>query len=270
MTVKYEKVPKLKVKIRAKPQARQAYDQAELERLADSLLTGQLQAIGLLSDFTLIWGERRWRAAMLRDEITHLLAVVFDKEISESEFLLMRATENFQRSDLTAYEKWLTCQELLEANPQWQQKDLAAAMKLDQSAITKLLSPAKCSQGWRDALKAGKVGIGDCYAASGLPDAEQAALLAQKLAGASRDAIAQAARKSRSGQKPAGKLSRRIKVELPSGISVIASGTGLSLEAMIASLAEVEKLAKKALADGLDAKSFQVVTKQKNSKRSAA
>ena len=80
-------------------------------------MAGQLQPIGVLSDYTLIWGERRLRAALLKKEITHLLAVVFDREVSESEFLLMRATENFQRADLTDNEKWLTCKELREANP---------------------------------------------------------------------------------------------------------------------------------------------------------
>ena len=236
MLMRHEQVEKQKIKPRAKPQARQAYDQAELERLADSLVAGQLQPIGLLADYTLIWGERRWRAAMLRKEITHLSAVIVDTEVSEFDFLLMRATENFQRSDLTPYERWLTCSELLQANPEMEQQDLARAMKLDPSTISKLLSPSKCSPAWRDALKAGQVGIGDCYAASRLPEAEQAALLALKLSGASRDAIVDAARKRRKGPKPAVRVSR-VKCLLPSGVTVVVSGERVSLEESIEALA---------------------------------
>ena len=67
MVMKYEKIDKNRVKLRSKPQARQIFDQSDLLGLADSLLTGQLQPIGVLSDYTLIWGERRLRAALLEE-----------------------------------------------------------------------------------------------------------------------------------------------------------------------------------------------------------
>ena len=80
--MKYEKLDKNKIKVRSKPQARQNLDESDLLGLADSLMAGQLQPIGVLSDYTLIWGERRLRAALLEKEITHLLAVVFDREVA--------------------------------------------------------------------------------------------------------------------------------------------------------------------------------------------
>jgi ParB family transcriptional regulator, chromosome partitioning protein len=261
MAMKYEKLDKHKIKMRPKPQARRKFDQAELERLADSLVAGQLQPIGLLSDYTLIWGERRLRAAMLRKEITYLWAAVFDKEVTESEFLLMRADENFQRADHTPYEKWLTCKELLDANPQWQMKDLAEALKLEPSTVTKLLSPSKCSQAWRDALKAGGVGIGACYAASSLPDAEQAALLAMKLSGASRDAIVQAARKSRNGKPAAVRLSR-VKIAMPDGATVVVSGEELGMDRLVELLTETLKEARKA-ADQYDIRTWVSIMKDR-------
>jgi ParB family chromosome partitioning protein len=271
MSVKYEKIDKNKIKIRSKPQARQTFDQQALMPLADSLVTGQLQPIGVLSDYTLIWGERRLRAALLKKEITHLLAVVFDQEVSESRFLLMRATENFQRTDLTDNEKWLTCKELREANPQWQLQELAAHLHLSPGTITKLLSPAKCSAAWQQALAAGRVGIGDCYAASSLPEAQQDALLTQKLSGASRDDIVQASRKSRNGNTPSAKAARvkRIVCRLPSGVCITAAGERLSLDDLIESLGQAQTAAKKAREQGLDAKTFAAVMKDKSKKRSA-
>ena len=266
--MKYEKIDKNKIKTRAKPQARQDFDPAKLLELADSLLAGQLQPVGVLSDYTLIWGERRLRAALLKKEITHLWAAVFDEEVTESEFLLMRATENFQRADLTDNEKFLTCKELRDANPQWQLQDLAGHLHLSPGTITKLMSPSKCSVAWQDALAAGRVGIGDCYAASGLPEADQAGLLTLKLSGASRDAIVHAGRKSRNGNTPSVKVTR-VKCQLPSGVCIVASGQGLSLDDLIESLGEAQKEAKKARDQGLDAKTFQSVMKDKSKKRSA-
>ena len=266
--MKFERVDKNRIKIRSKPQARQDFDQAKLMALADSLLAGQLQPIGVLSDYTLIWGERRLRAALLKKEITHLLAVVFDNEVTESQFLLMRATENFQRADLTDNEKWLTCKELRDANPQWQLQDLAEHLHLSPGTITKLMSPAKCSVAWREALAAGRVSIGECYAASGLPETEQAALLALKLSGASRDEIVHAGRKSRKGNTPSVKVTR-VKCHLPSGVCIVASGAGLSLDDLIDSFGEAQKEAKKARDQGLDAKTFQSVMRDKSKKRSA-
>ena len=238
--MKFERVDKNRIKIRSKPQARQDFDQAKLMALADSLLAGQLQPIGVLSDYTLIWGERRLRAALLKKEITHLLAVVFDNEVTESQFLLMRATENFQREDLTDNEKWLTCKELRDANPQWQLQDLAEHLHLSPGTITKLMSPAKCSVAWREALAAGRVSIGDCYAG----------------------------RKSRKGNTPSVKVTR-VKCHLPSGVCIVASGAGLSLDDLIDSFGEAQKEAKKARDQGLDAKTFQSVMRDKSKKRSA-
>ena len=130
MLVRYEKVDKRG--IRAGPQAREIKIDAELHRLADSLVAeGQLQPIGLRAGLSIIWGFRRHAAAMLKDEITHLWAAIFEEEITEAQFLVMRATENSQRLELTGYEKWQTCQELLRLNPTWRNVDLAKHLHVD-------------------------------------------------------------------------------------------------------------------------------------------
>ena len=180
----------------------------------------------------------------------------------------MRATENFQRADLTDNERWLTCKELRDANPQWQLQDLAGHLHLSPGTITKLMSPAKCSVAWQEALAAGRVGIGDCYAASGLPEADQAALLTLKLSGASRDAIVHAGRKSRNGNTPSVKVTR-VKCQLPSGVCIVASGKGLSLDDLIESLGSAQSEAKKTRAQDGDIRSFQAGMNAKSKKRGA-
>jgi len=62
---------------------------------------------------TVIWGNCRVLAARLNPGITHLRAAIFDQPITESEFLLMQAMENFHRLDLTDYEKYRSCKKLM-------------------------------------------------------------------------------------------------------------------------------------------------------------
>ena len=263
MRLRYERVEKQKIKTR--PQARKVEVNEDLHRLANNLFTyGQLQPVGLLADYTMIWGHRRLAGSMLKPEITHLWAAIFQEEVSESQFLLLRATENFSRQDLTAWEKYLTCKELMEVNPSWQGKDLAEHLKLDPGMVTRLLSPGKCIQAVRDALEAGKVGMSDSYSISRLSEVDQAEALALKLNGASRDDVEQHARKKRNGDKPTVRVSR-IKCAFPGGacVTVAGNGDGLSLDEIIENLGEVLKAAKKANEEGIDARTFQRVLADK-------
>ena len=61
----------------------------------------------------------------------------------------------------------------------------------------------------------------------------------------------------------------RLKCQLPSGVCIVASGQELSLDDLIESLGEAQKEARKAREQGLDAKTFQSVMKDKSKKRSA-
>src|SRR5205085_5498369 len=141
---------------------------------------GQLQPGGAKPDGTLLWGERRFRAAPLAG-LTELSAIITDRPLSDSDIRLIQLTENMLRADLTGYEKWLACTELMAMNPEWQMKDLAGHLHLDPSMVTRLLSTSKCIEAAQNALREGKIGISDCYAISKLPPAEQASLLAKKL-----------------------------------------------------------------------------------------
>src|SRR5581483_10406877 len=173
-------------------QPRKQFTEADLLSLGASMKTlGQLQPVGARPDGTLLWGERRYRAAQLVG-LAELAVILTDRKLSDSEIRLIQLTENLHRAGLTGYEKWLGCAELMALNPHWQLKDLAAHLHLDPSMVTRLLSPSKCVPAWQEALKAGKVGISDCYAAAKLEEKEQAELLSLKLSGASRDAIEQA------------------------------------------------------------------------------
>jgi hypothetical protein len=73
MKVRYEQVPKDRTILR--PQQRQ-HSPEYLSRLADSLVRGQLQPIGHLKDYTVIWGNARVLTSRMKPEITHLMAAI--------------------------------------------------------------------------------------------------------------------------------------------------------------------------------------------------
>jgi ParB/RepB/Spo0J family partition protein len=243
-------------------QARQHYDEAEDRRLGESMLArGQLQPVVAAPDGTMRYGHRRLRGAILVG-MKELQVIISDRPLSDTEIRLIQLTENMHRADLTGHEKWLACAELMCMNPGWQITDLTNHLHLSPSMGTRLLSPSKCIEAAQHALRDGKIGISDCYAISKVPESEQAALLAMKLSGASRDAIEQAGRTSRTRNVPAVKLSR-VKCPLASGVVIVASGEGLSLDDLIDALGEAQKEAKKAREQGLDAKTFQAVMRDR-------
>jgi ParB/RepB/Spo0J family partition protein len=238
-------------------QPRKHFDEAKLRPLGESLRKRQNDPLQIMPDGTIIDGEYRWRAAKLVG-LEKLDVIITDTPLSAKELSVIRLTTFMHRADLTGYEKWLACKELLDLNPGWQGKDLADHLHLDPSSVTRLLSPSKCSGEWQEALKAGTVGISDCYAASKLDATGQTSLLAMKLSGASRDALEQAGRRKRAEATPAVRASK-IKCPLPSGHIVTVAGDELSLDEAIDSLKEAIKAMTKARDTGLDSKTAQAV-----------
>jgi ParB family transcriptional regulator, chromosome partitioning protein len=246
---------------------RTTYDEDENDRLGDDMQArGVLVLLLVKPDGTIIDGWRRWLAAK-RKGIKELPVIIVEKALTATETRGIQIATAIHRADLSGHEKAVGCAKLMSINPRWQLQDLAKFLHLSPGTITKLLSVSKCSVPWQQALAAGRVSTNDCYAASGLPEAEQNALLTQKLAGATRDEIVQAARrKNRKGNSPAVKLTR-VKLLLQSGVNIIASGAGLSLDELIESLGQAQSEAKKARSQDQDIKSFQAVMYAKQKKR---
>lgn len=233
----------------------------ELTGLGESLRKKQLQPVLAQPDGTIICGERRYRAAKLVGLET-LEVKIADEPLSDQQVKVWQLVENMQRQDLTAFEKWTGAYELMLMNPGWRQKDLVEALGLSESMGVRILSPSRCSVAWQKALEDGKVGLSDCYAASQLPEKDQAELLKLKLSGASRDQVAAAGRRARNGTTPAVKMAK-VKCCLPGGVKIVLSGQEMSLDDTIEALAEGLKAAKKAQADGLDAKTWTAVMRDK-------
>lgn len=227
----------------------------------DMLAKGQLQAVAATDDGRMIFGHGRWLAAKAVG-IKTLETRIYPASLPDMQFKLLRAAENLQRKELTSYRKWLLCADLMSTNAAWQLKDLAEHLHLDPSMLTRLLSPSKCIEAAQHALRDGKIGISDCYAISKLPQDEQAGLLAMKMSGASRDQIEQAGRKTRNAGRETVRV-EKVKCILPSGVSVVVSGKGVSLDESIEALGEAIKEMKRARDLGYTAKTFAAAMKDK-------
>jgi ParB family chromosome partitioning protein len=243
------------------PQARKTLDEAELRLLGESLRHKQIQPVLAKPDGTIIAGERRYRAAKLAD-LPNLMVIITDEPLTDAEVRAIQLTENIHRADLTGHEKWQAGKELIELKPGWQGKDLAEHLHLDPSSVTRWMSPGKCTLAWQDALRDGKVGISDCYAASKLAPEDQAGLLALKLSGGSRDALEQAGRRKRSAATAAVRASK-IKIMLTSGVTVTVTGNDLSLDDAIEAVKDAVKEMTKGRDLGLDSKTIQAVARDK-------
>lgn len=226
--------------------------QAELN--ASVKAYGILQPLLVMTNHKLLAGHRRLLAAKATGLET-IPVIITDRLLSDSEIRLIQLTENMHRADLTGFEKWTGCYELMCMNPAWQMKDLAEHLYLDPSMVTRLLSPSKCIPAVQTALEEGKIGISDCYAISKLPEKEQAGLLAQKLCGASRDALESHGRKTRNRNSTSVRLSR-VKIAMPQGATVVVCGKELSMTEVVELLTETLKEARKA-AEQYDVKTWQ-------------
>jgi len=246
---------------KAKPQARKRFDEKELRQLGESLKVRQLQPVVCLPDGTIIAGERRVRAAKLAGMSELDVRIIYDP-LTEADFKWSQFTENLQRQDLTGYEQWRGCVELLQYHRGWNQKDLAEHLHVDPSMILRMLSPSKCIEAVQTALAEDKIGISDCYAISRMSEAEQATALAMKLGGASRDLLASYARRQANGDAPVVRTSR-VKCELGDGLSVILAGKELGLDEVIEALSMAQKEARKARDQNLDVKTWSAVMRDR-------
>ncbi len=236
-------------------------DSEKIRQLGENMLAnGQLQAVGARDDGPMIWGHGRWLASKMVG-IKTLETKLFPASISSNQFKLIRAAENLQRKELTPYQKWLLCSDLLRDNLTWQLKDLAERLNQDPSMVTRLLAPSKCIEAAQNALREGKIGISDCYEFSLVSPERQAELLLMKLSGASRNAIKDARRKNRNGEEGLVKLSR-VKIAMPQGSTVVISGNSLSMPDVVELLSETLKEARKAV-EQYDVKTFQSMMKDR-------
>jgi ParB family chromosome partitioning protein len=161
-------------------QPRTTLDQAKLELLAQSIRThGVIQPLIVTSDedgrrFTLIAGERRWRAARLAG-MPNVPVVI--KEAASQSMLELALVENVVRADLSPLEEATAYRQLIDEFG-LTQANVAERVGRSRVSVTNTLRLLTAPEEVQLALEEGKITEGHARALLGLPTAvDQVAML---------------------------------------------------------------------------------------------
>ncbi len=157
-------------------QTRTQFDFEKIQALAESIkTTGLLNPIIVSKrgeNYILLAGERRLRAVKLLGQ-TEILAIVKpDEQLTEADKVLISATENLQREDLTPIELACTYKSLLTVL-QIDEKELAERLGVTAQYIKNYLRLLTLSREVQKALLERKIGEGHARYLVGLPEEQQ-------------------------------------------------------------------------------------------------
>lgn len=164
--------------VRGKYQPRRHFDPAQLQELADSIKTtdGLLQPIVVrpLSDtqYEIVAGERRWRAAQLAglNEINCLVSHYTDEQALQAAII-----ENINRANLNPIEEAQAYQRLIDEF-HYLHEEVAAAVGKNRTTITNVLRLLKLDIRVQELLISGNLSEGHGKILAGLPLKQQFAL----------------------------------------------------------------------------------------------
>ena len=190
-------------------QPRRDFDEQSLSELADSIaLHGLLQPIAVRpnsdGNYTIIAGERRWRASRMAglDKVPVIIKEVDEKELKE-----LALIENLQREDLNAVEEALGFKSLMDTY-NLTQEQVSERLGKSRSAVANTLWLLSLSDKELEALRSGAISAGHARALLSCDDEEtREKMLSLALGGASVRELEKmaAAVKKQPGKKPAGR-----------------------------------------------------------------
>jgi ParB family chromosome partitioning protein len=167
-------------------QPRQQFSEEAIDRLAKSIREkGQLSPIRVRwSDehgkWVIVAGERRWRATM-RAQLPTIECHFHEGELAPSEILEQQLIENCLRQNLQPIEEARAFEKLMNLNG-WRQKELATALRLSETRVTRVLSLLKLAPDVQDQINSGKISVRAAYEMSRLPDPDAQRDLANRAA----------------------------------------------------------------------------------------
>lgn len=181
-------------------QPRVEFTEDALERLAQSIRDkGQLSPIRVrwsndLGKWVIIAGERRWRATK-QAGLPTIECYFHDGDLAKSEVLEQQLIENLLREDLKPLEEAKAFSTLIDLNG-WNGKQLAEALRLDPSKVSRSLALLRLPDDIQDQIESGELAARSAYEITKLKDDDAKRELAKKAAAGklTRDDAAKAVR----------------------------------------------------------------------------
>ena len=165
-------------------QPRVEFTDEALDRLAQSIRDrGQLSPIrvrwsGDVGKWTIVAGERRWRATK-RAGLTTIDCYFHEDPLSETQILEEQLIENCLREDLQPMEEAKAFEKLMMIN-KWNAKQLAEAVRLHPSKVSRALSLLRLADDIQVDVAAGRIPARTAYEISKLGDEAAQRKLAAK------------------------------------------------------------------------------------------
>jgi ParB family chromosome partitioning protein len=160
-------------------QPRKSFPEESMKELVESIReAGIIQPVLVTPDengYTLVIGERRWRAAQMLG-LTKIPAVV--KNIEPSQQLELALIENLQREDLNPIDVALAYQKLIELS-NLTHEELAKKVGKDRSSVTNYLRLLKLPDEVKEMIAEGKIDMGHARALLSLDDSSKQKELAK-------------------------------------------------------------------------------------------
>ena len=263
-------------------QPRQEFEEESLERFAkDIAKRGLLQPIrvrkGRAAMYTIIAGERRWRAAKIA-KLKELPCQVIDQAMTEAAILEEQLIENIHREELSEVEKAKGYHLLIVKNG-WNQSGLAQELNVSIASVSRSLALLGLADGVQDHVAAGRLSASTAYEIGRLQDPEHQNRLADDAVarGLTRDDVAAAVseKAGRRGHKTT-KTGNRLMCRLHGGTCVTLSNSteALSVDHVIEVLSQVLNKAKRLRAKNLPLEQLpallKAAAKDKNDEPAAA
>ena len=158
-------------------QPRTIFDEESLKELSDSFASkGQLQPIRVRwleyeGKWTIIAGERRWRAAQIAGLAT-IDCFFHDGGLTPSEILEEQIIENLQRRSLQPLEEARAFQALIKMNV-WKKKEVASALGIHPAKVSRALKLLKLPADIQAKIESGDLPARTAYEISKLSDETQ-------------------------------------------------------------------------------------------------
>jgi ParB family chromosome partitioning protein len=164
-------------------QPREIFHEEKLQELAQSIrANGLIQPIAVFKNpqgrYTIIAGERRWRAARLAG-LTHIMAFV--REVERHQVLELALIENLQREDLNPVEIANGFQRLV-SEYGLSHEQIAERTGKDRSTVTNFLRLLRLSPAVLQELAHGAISVGHARALLNLSDPDAQARACQSIA----------------------------------------------------------------------------------------
>lgn len=210
-------------------------------------------------------GNRRVAAAELGG-IETLFGIPVTHELTPAEIDRLIAQLDLRRqhfSEIARGKLWLAIRD----ENGWTNAELADDLGVSPSLLTKVFSNLDNPEEIQGLVEEGLLSVRDGYQLSRIADVSERLRIAREIVAGKvkTDDLAGLIRKRKQTSEPATPSVRvsRIKCPLPSGATIQVSGEGISLDDAIEAAQEWIKEAKKASEQGLDAKTFQAVMRDK-------